>query len=202
MAPTNLGRQVESPRPSDKERQARNRKTSIYNVAGLASLAYHGNHYGVETLDIPFIHMCGYQSISTALAEDVLLCYRNIQQVHRKVRQGWMNPRTHVSGPSVERILEKGLPVFPKLLTLTAKDTVHFYDKLQELSAGYLLPLMPFDVIRLEFNFEGLFVPGLGTECYADCAAAMMEVLPRLLPPHNTEVQVAISAVCGESKNG
>jgi hypothetical protein len=61
---------------------------------------------------------------------------------------------------------------------------------------------MPFDVIRLEFNFKGLFVPGLETECYADCAAAMVEMLPHLLPPHNTEVQVAISAVRGESKNG
>jgi hypothetical protein len=98
--------------------------------------------------------------------------------------------------------LEKGILVFPKLTTLRAKDTVHFYDKLQELSAGYLLPLMPFDVIRLNFNFEGLFVPGLGTECYADCAAALMEVLPRLIPTLDSEVQVAILAVRGESKNG
>ncbi len=102
----------------------------------------------------------------------------------------------------MERILKKGLPVFPKLLTLTAKETVNFYDRFQDFLSGYLLPLMPFNLIRLAFNFEGLFVPGLGMECYADCAAAMMEVLPRLLPPHNSEVQVAISTVGGESKNG
>ncbi len=54
----------------------------------------------------------------------------------------------------------------------------------------------------MEFNFEGIFVPGLETECYADCAAAMMEVLPRLLPPHGMEVQVATSTVHSESKNG
>jgi hypothetical protein len=202
MAPTNMGGRVESPRPSDKERQARNRKTSIYDVAGLASTAYHGNHYGVEWLDIPFIHSCGYKTISPTAAEDVLLCYRDIQQCHRKVQQAWTNPRTHILGPSVERILEKGLPVFPKLLTLTAKETVNFYNKFQELSSGYLLPLMPFNIIRLAFNVEGLFVPGLGTECYADCAAAMMEVLPRFLPPHDSEVQVAISVVRGKSKNG
>ncbi len=29
-----------------------------------------------------------------------------------------------------------------------------------------------------------------------------MEVLPRLLPSHDSEVQVAISAVHGKSKNG
>ncbi len=109
MDPPNPGGQIESPRPSDKERQARIHKTSIYDIAGLASPAYHGNQYGNATLEISFIHMCGYQSISTALAEDVLLCYRDIQQVHRKVRQGWTNPRTQFSGPLVERILDKGL---------------------------------------------------------------------------------------------
>ncbi len=199
---TTMGGCIKSPRPSNKERQARNRRTSLFDVAGLASADYHGGQWGKQTLDIPFIHLCGYQKISPAAAEDVLLCYRDIQQVHKKVHQGWTNPRTQISGPSVERILEKGILVFPKLTTLTAKDTVHFYDKLQELLAGYLLPLMPFDVIRLDFNFEGLFVPGLGTECYADCAAALMEVLPRLIPTLDSEVQVAISAVRGESKNG
>jgi hypothetical protein len=197
-----MGGRIASPRPCNKERQARHLCTSLFDVASLASLAYHGGQYGNQTLEIKFIHSCGYQTISPATAEDVLLCYRDIIQVHKKVRQGWTNPRTHVSGPSLEQILEKGLAVFPKLKTLTAKDAVNFYDKLQELLAGYLLPLMPFDVIHLKFNFEGLIVPGLGTECYADCAAALMEVLPCLLPTLGLEIKMAIAAVCGESKNG
>ncbi len=200
--PPNMGGRIASPRPCDKECQAHHLRTSLFDVAGLASSAYHGGQYGNQTLEIHFIHSCSYQSISPATAEDVLLCYRDIIQVHKKVRQGWTNRRTHVSGPSLERILEKGLAVFPKLKTLTAKDAVNFYDKLQELLAGYLLPLMPFNVIRLEFNFEGLFVPGLGTECYADCAAALMEVLPRLLPTLDSKIEVAIAAVRGKSKNG
>jgi hypothetical protein len=103
----NMGGHIESPRPSNKECQVRNRWTSLFNVAGLASFAYHGNQYGVQTLDIPFIHSCRYQAISPAAAEDVLLCYQDIKQVHRKVRQGWSNPCTHITGPSVKRILEK-----------------------------------------------------------------------------------------------
>ncbi len=47
---------------------------------------------------------------------------------------------------------------------------------------------VPFDAIRLEFNFKGLFVPGLGTNRYADCTSALMEILPCLLPPANLEV--------------
>ncbi len=202
MEPANMGGHIESPHPSNKERQVCNRRTSLFGIAGLASAAYHGNHYGVQTINIPFIHTCRYQTILPAAAEDVLLCYRDIQQVHRKVRQGWTNPCMHISGPSVECILEKVLLIFPKLKMLLAKDTVQFYDKLWELLAGYLIPLMPFNVIQLEFNFEGLFVPGLGTECYANCATALMEVLPRLLPSHDLEVQFAISAVSGKSKNG
>jgi hypothetical protein len=68
--PANKGGHVESPCPSDKERQACHRRTSLFDVAGLALSAYHGGRYGIHTLKIPFIHLCGYQTISPAAAED------------------------------------------------------------------------------------------------------------------------------------
>jgi hypothetical protein len=193
---------IASPRLSDKEQQVRQRQLSIFDIAGLASPLYHGDVDGVPELSVSFIHACGYQSFSPETPNDVLLCYRDIQQLHKKVRQGWYNPRTHLSGPSIERILERGIPVFPKLESLTAAVRVTFYDKLQELLAICLLPLMPFDALRVEFNFEGLYVLGLGTNRYADCASALMEILPRLLPPSISEVQVKISAIRSKSKNG
>jgi hypothetical protein len=61
---------------------------------------------------------------------------------------------------------------------------------------------MPFDAVRLDSNFEGLFIPGLGTERYAECVVAMMEVLPRLLPTLYTKVQAKLSSVGVESRNG
>jgi hypothetical protein len=42
-----------------------------------------------------------------------------------------------------------------------------YYDRLQKLSVGYLLPLMPFDTIRLSFNYKDLCPPGLGKLRYA-----------------------------------
>jgi len=81
-------------------------------------------------------------------------------------------------------------------------DAVEFYDKFQELSHAYLIPLMPFDAVRLGNNFEGLFVPGLGTQRYHECASALFELLPRLLPTSNAEVQAKLSSVRVESKNG
>ena len=53
-----------------------------------------------------------------------------------------------------------------------------FYDKLQKLSAGCFLPLMPFDTIKLSFNFESLCPPGLGTLRYAEVGSAFMDILP------------------------
>jgi hypothetical protein len=45
----------------------------------------------------------------------------------------------------MERILDKGLPVFLKFEYLAVDATVEFYDKLQKTSALFLLPLMAFD---------------------------------------------------------
>jgi hypothetical protein len=77
---------------------------------------------------------------------------------------------------------------------------VDFYNKLQELLAGYLLPLMPFDLIKLSFDFEGLCPPGLGMLCYAEIRTAHMEVLPRLLSTTDVDVQPPIAAVGFKSK--
>ena len=58
-------------------------------------------------------------------------------------------PRTLQSSLSVERILEKGLTVFPKLCGTSACEAVTFYESLQQVSTSYLLLIMPFDMIRL-----------------------------------------------------
>ena len=158
--------------------------------------------HGVKELSIQFIHACGYQSFATDSADDILPCYGHIQLLHKKVRQAWFNPRTLQSGPLVDRILEKGLTVLPKLRETDAKGTVAFYERFQQVSAAYLIPLMPFDAICLRNNYEGLFPPGLGTDAYAECCAAVLEVLPRLLPLSNTEVNALVSAVSNASRNG
>ena len=201
--PLFVGGRITSPRSTDKERQARKLNISRHDVANLACSDYHGGPLGVKELTIQFIHECGYQSFaSTECADDILPCYGHIQLLHRKVRQAWFNPRTLSSGPSVDRILEKGLAVLPKLRDPDAKGTVSFYERLQQVSAAYLIPLMPFDAICLRNNYEGLFPPGLGTDAYAECCAAVLEVLPRLLPTTNTEVAAMISAVSNASRNG
>ncbi len=122
--------------------------------------------------------------------------------MHKKVRMAWHNPRTLQSGPSVECILEKGMSVFPKLRGTTARETVSFYESLQQVLAAYLLPLMPFDMICLANNYEGLFPPGLGTDAYSECCLAMLEILPRLLPTNDSEVKAWISGVRNVSHNG
>ena len=124
------------------------------------------------------------------------------KKIHCKVLQSWYNPPTLVSGTSIERILEKGLPTFSKLRSLKTHDAVEFYGKLQDVSHAYLLPIMPFDAIQLGHNFEGLFVPGLGVQQYHKYATAMFELLPCLLPTTYLELHAKLSSVRVESKNG
>ncbi len=61
---------------------------------------------------------------------------------------------------------------------------------------------MPFDAVRLVNNFEGLFVPGLGTLRYQECASALFELLPQLIPVTNPEIHAKLCSVRVESKNG
>ena len=198
-----VGGPVTSPRPSNKERLARSRGIGLFDIAGLALVDYHGGTEGIQDLNVSFIHNCGYQSFSSTVSpEDILICFGEIQQLHRKVLQSWRNTRTQVSGPSLERILDRGLKAFPLLRNMTMHDAVEFYDKFQELSHAFLIPLMPFDAVRLGNNFKGLFVPGLGTQRYHECASALFELRPRLLPTSNAEVQAKLSSVRVESKNG
>ena len=197
-----LGGRITSPRASDKERQARKLHISRHDIAGLASSLYHGGRLGVQELSLGFIHACGYQLFSPEVEDDVLPCYGMIQLLHKKVKMAWTNPRTLQSGPSVERILEKGLTVFPKLRVTSARDTVAFYESLQQVFTSYLLPVMPFDTICLANNYEGLFPPGLGTDAYCECCSAMLEVLPRLIPTGDYEVDAKLSSIRTTSRNG
>jgi hypothetical protein len=199
--PHRLGGPIISPRACDRERLARDLKISRYDIASLATPKYHGKEDGVQMLTEQFIHDCGYTSLSPESPEVILICYRDIIMLHRKVMDGWVHFRTGRTGPSVEYILEKALVHFPKLKTLEARDTGNFYNKLQKLSVGYLLPLMPFDLIKLSFNFEGLCPPGLGTHRYAEIASALMEVLPRLIPTTIPDVYSALTTVGFKSNN-
>jgi hypothetical protein len=148
-----LGGPIVSPCASNREWLAWDLKLSRYDIALLATADYHGKEDGVQMLTEQFIHDCGYSSLAPESPEDILICYRNIIMVHCKVIDGWVNYHTGRSGPSVKYILEKDLVHFPTLKSLKAREAVKFYNKLQKLSMGYLLPLMPFDTITLSFNF-------------------------------------------------
>jgi len=82
--------------------------------------------------------------------------------------------RTQHQGPSVERIMEKAMPLFQKLTGVTMADLVHFYDNFQKTGSVYLLPVMPFDAVNLKLGFQGLCPPGLGIDRYASIVAAII----------------------------
>jgi hypothetical protein len=165
---------------------------SWYDTAALADKDYHGGVRGFDPLTIRIIKKCGYTAINS---EDILLCYRDIIHLHRKTLDGWTNRCTEHQGPSVERIMEKAMPLFQKLNGVSMADLVHFYDNFQKTGSVYLLPVMPFDAVNLKLGFEGLSPSGLGVDQYASIAAAIMEVVPRLLPDHIAWLTTTITTV-------
>jgi hypothetical protein len=197
-----MGGRITSPRSMDKEQQPHLHHLSRHDIAALASTAYHGGCHEVLDLSLSFTYACGYTSFFTEHADDVLLCYGTIQLLHRKVCQAWYNPWTLQSGPMVERILKRGLSIFPKLCTDNARETITFYKGLRQVLGAYLIPLIHFDAISLANNYEGLFPPGLGTDAYAECSTAILKLLPHLLPTSNIEDQAQLSAVLNTSCNG
>lgn len=194
-----MGGPIKSPSNMERFQQARQRGMSRYDSAALADRDYHGGVRGFDPLTIRIIKNCGYTAINS---DDILLCYRDIIHLHRKTLDAWTNMRTQHQGPSVERIMEKAMPLFKKLDGITMADLVQFYDNFQKTGSVHLLPVMPFDAVNLKLGFEGLCPPGLGVDRYASIAAAIMEVVPRLLPDHIARLTTTIATVRGDSNNG
>ena len=192
------GGQIISPRHWDRRQMAYSAGHSPLDVAALGCREYHGYQRGYYPLTPAIISRCGYRDAQggpSPYCNDIVL-------LHRRVMDSWENPRYQQYGPSVDRILEKGIPVFPKLDVLDMAAMVNFYDKLQKTSAIFLLPLTLFDAIKLNMGFEGLCPPGLGLPRYAEIAGVLMEVLPRLLPDTDSQITLLITVVRAESNNG
>ena len=190
------------PRHSDRAIHARTLGASRFDVVHLATEEYHVGMDGCILLTEDVLQDCGYSHIKASV-EDVVVCYNDIILVHNKVRELWYNAYAHTSGPQVDKILHKSLSVFPKLTSMRVEDVVGFYDRLQEVSMGYCLALLPFDAIVLKNRFEGLCPPGLGLIRYAAMCKAFMELLPWLLPVTlSPQVSAVLASVRYESNNG
>ena len=159
---------------------------------------YHGYQRGYFPLTTEIIRQCGYWTSRGGVINNC----NDIILLHCRVWDTWENRRTQQSGLSVDRILEKGLPVFPRLDSVDMDATVDFYDKLQKTSALFLLPIMLFDTININMGFEGLCLPGLGLPCYAEIVSVLMEILPSLLLDRDSQVPSMVTVVRAESTNG
>jgi hypothetical protein len=128
-------------------------------IIRLGNTHYHRGHRGYSQLTMNIVHNCGFMELNTT---NVIMSYNKIIHLHTGVLAHWEHPRQYYSGPQVDRILDKGISLFPRLTTLTVDATVEFYDNLHKTSLIYLLPVLPFDCISIKMGFEALCPPGLG----------------------------------------
>ncbi len=174
-----LGGRIILPRHADHHQQALASRISPMDIVHLGNTHYHGGHHGYSQLTMNIVHNCGFTELNTT---DVIMSYNKIIHLHTEVLAHWEHPRQYYSGPQVDRILDKGISLFPRLTMLTVDATVEFYDNLHKTSLIYLLPVLPFDCISIKMGFKALCPPGLGLPGYAIIARVLMEVLPKLLP--------------------
>ena len=120
--------------------------------------------------------------------------------MHKHIVTYWEGQ--HSEGPQLAYILEKGLPTFPRLHSLTVEAAVDWYDKIQKLLMIYFIPVTPLDCAMLQIGYEALCIPGTGTSRYHAAAHVLMEVLPCLLLRSAMEVNSLINMVRAESGNG
>jgi hypothetical protein len=174
---------------------------SCFDITSLATKEYHVGMDGVDTLTKEDIQACGYAQVKASI-EDVVVCYNDIIFVHNKVSGLWYNGYAHTLGPQVDKILQKLLSVFPCLESLRVEDVITFYDRLQEVSMGYVIAIMPFDAIVLVHQFEGLCPLGLGLVKYAAMGKVLMELLPWLIPGSlSPQINATLALVRYESNN-
>jgi hypothetical protein len=194
------GGRIDSPRHVDRRRNALKAKKCPLDIAALGNPAYHGGADGYETLTESIVHACGYDSC--ILNTDVLQSYGEIILLHKDTRRLWVNLRANTAGPQLDRIIEKGLATFPRLVATDVESIIDFYDKFHQTSQLYLLPIIPFDCINLTMGYEALCPPGLGLSKYARIGKVLLEVIPRLLPKLNTQLMTLVTMVRIESGNG
>jgi hypothetical protein len=183
-----LGGPIISPCHWDRMHLAKKSGISPLDVAALGCREYCGYQRGYYPLMVDIIFKCGYKDHTRT---KVIGCYKDIVLLHRWVMDAWVNHCTQQSGPLVDRILDKGLPVFPKLESLLVDATVDFYDKLEKTLALFLLPLMAFNVIKLNTGFEGLCPPGLGLPSDMNTTVVKMMVGSMATKPDVTSVLVS-----------
>jgi hypothetical protein len=172
-----VGGAVCSPQMVDCDHLTWERKSSCLDVLKLASGPYHVCYDGVRHLTEKITFNCGLTK-ATGYMDDASFCFQDIFCVHKRVYDGWYDPRCNSFGPNMMYIVEKALTLFPQLTIITMEATVKFYSDLQSTGINYLLPLMPFDTIYIPYGFEALCPLGLGTGWYAEVSSSFMELLP------------------------
>jgi len=105
-------------------------------------------------------------------------------------------------GPQIDRILEKGLVLLPRLQSFAGESAVEWYDTLQKTLMIYLVPITPLDCAMIKMGYEALCIPGTSLTQYPVAAHVLLELLPRLLPKTNDKVSSIINMVHMESNNG
>jgi hypothetical protein len=129
--------------------------------------------------------------------------YSEIMRLHRVIRQCWHNRQYNSFGPQKESILKSS--AFSTRLLLEkfdAPSVVNWYERLVSTCEAFPIGLVPFDAIQFGCRHEGICLPGLGFERYADMASALCTAMPICLEKADGRVRAMVSGIETKTRNG
>ena len=60
---------------------------------------------------------------------------------------------------------------------------------------------MEFEALNIEYEADGLFLPGLGLRLFEKCGRALLKVLEYTLPEDNKAIQAQVTSVVDRDDN-
>ena len=79
---------------------------------------------------------------------------------------------------------------------------VSYYRKLCRECTHIHISLMESEVINIEYEADGLCLPGLGLRLFGKCGRALLQVLDRALPDDNKAIQAQVTSAVDGDGNG
>ena len=83
-----------------------------------------------------------------------------------------------------------------------APSVVNWYKRLLSTCEAFRIGLVPFDAIQFGRRHEGICLPGLGFERYADMASALCTAMPICLEKADGRVRAMVSGIEMKTRNG
>jgi len=191
-----VGSPISTPKYTTAADAAYEKGVDPLDIQSMADVDYHMGELGKEKLTGQDLRKCGITREMMYECPDA-----EVIELHRMIMSKWENWKG-IEGPDETTLKEATAEYLPTLLNVySKKDTVGWFDELQEKIAPKLIAIMPFDATDSTQGYEALCPPGFGTERYTKMARTLYKIIFDLIP-NTADTREIKRDVSTETMNG